>query len=71
MKQKIINILGVVFIGLNIIAVSVLTFAYFHHQKYKNLRLENNKTFPKTFSNYSNPRCNEGNFFSTLFDTEK
>ena len=71
MKQKLINIVGYTFIALNIVAVSIITYTYFQHRQYKEQRLENNGTYPKSWSNINHPRCHEGNFWSTLFNNEK
>ena len=70
-KHKIINIVGYTAIGLIIVILSVMTYVYFQHKQYKTQRLENNATYPKSWSDYNHPRCHEGNFFSTLFKTEK
>jgi len=66
-----INIVGYTAIGLSIVILSVMAYVYFQHQQYKTQRLENNATYPKSWSSYSHPRCYDGDFWSTLFNKEK
>lgn len=68
MKQKLINIVGFIFIGLNITAVVIMAYVYFQHRQYKEERLENNGTYIKSLGNINHPRCHEGNFWSSLFN---
>ena len=71
MKQKLINIIGFVFIGLNIVAVSTMTYVYYQHQQYKKQRSENNVTYPKSWSNTNHRTCHEDNIWSAFFNKEK
>lgn len=71
MKQKIINVLGFVVIGLNILLISAMAYVYYQHQHYKELRLENNTTYPKYWKNMSHHRCHESNIWDYVFNDEK